>query len=142
MMHMMLSCLAAPPSSSSSSSSSSLSAEGSCAGDGWWVDYDVLLCHDAARAALEPAGLKRQRQRRHVSPALSGQQLTMLVAELHFLMLVLLLLLLLLFYCPARIHVYIEDMLADEQLISLMQDLLLLSDRAKLADLPALAASG
>jgi hypothetical protein len=66
----------------------------------------------------------------------------MLVAELHFLMLVLLLLLLLLFYCPARIHVYIEDMLADEQLISLMQDLLLLSDRAKLADLPALAASG
>jgi hypothetical protein len=34
-----------------------------------------------------------------------------------------------------------EDLLADEQLISLLQDLLLLSDRAKLADLPALAAA-
>jgi len=35
--------------------------------------------------------------------------------------------------------VCIEDLLADEELISLLQDLLLLSDRAKLADLPALA---
>jgi hypothetical protein len=35
----------------------------------------------------------------------------------------------------------IEDLLADNELISLLQDLLLLSDRAKLADLPALAAS-
>lgn len=48
----------------------------------------------------------------------------------------------LLFSFHGRIHVYIEDLLEDEQLISLMQDLLLLSDRAKLADLPALAASG
>lgn len=40
-----------------------------------------------------------------------------------------------------RMHVCIEDLLADSELISLLQDLLLLSDRAKLADLPALAAS-
>lgn len=40
-----------------------------------------------------------------------------------------------------RMHVCIEDLLADNELISLLQDLLLLSDRAKLADLPALAAS-
>jgi hypothetical protein len=40
-----------------------------------------------------------------------------------------------------RMHVCMEDLLADEQLISLLQDLLLLSDRAKLADLPALAAT-
>lgn len=39
-----------------------------------------------------------------------------------------------------RMHVCIEDLLADNELISLLQDLLLLSDRAKLADLPALAA--
>lgn len=39
-----------------------------------------------------------------------------------------------------RIHVCIESLLEDEQLISLLQDLLLLSDRAKLQDLPALAA--
>lgn len=38
-------------------------------------------------------------------------------------------------------HVCIEDLLADNELVSLLQDLLLLSDRAKLADLPALAAS-
>ena len=38
-------------------------------------------------------------------------------------------------------HVCIEDLLADDALISLLQDLLLLSDRAKLADLPALGAS-
>lgn len=35
----------------------------------------------------------------------------------------------------------IEDLLADNELVSLLQDLLLLSDRAKLADLPALAAN-
>jgi hypothetical protein len=51
------------------------------------------------------------------------------------------------FICPpacllaCRMHVCMEDLLADEQLISLLQDLLLLSDRAKLADLPALAAT-
>jgi hypothetical protein len=49
-------------------------------------------------------------------------------------------LLLLLSLCR-RMHVCIEDLLADNELISLLQDLLLLSDRAKLADLPALAAS-
>jgi hypothetical protein len=38
-------------------------------------------------------------------------------------------------------HVCIEDLLADEELISLLQDLLLLSDRAKLADLPSLNAA-
>lgn len=45
--------------------------------------------------------------------------------------------------CPllCRMHMCIEDLLADNELISLLQDLLLLSDRAKLADLPALAAS-
>lgn len=43
--------------------------------------------------------------------------------------------------CWCRMHVCIEDLLADSELISLLQDLLLLSDRAKLADLPALAAS-
>jgi hypothetical protein len=47
----------------------------------------------------------------------------------------------LLFQIACRMHVCIEDLLADEQLISLLQDLLLLSDRAKLADLPALAAA-
>lgn len=44
-------------------------------------------------------------------------------------------------YWRYRMHVCVEDLLADEQLISLLQDLLLLSDRAKLADLPALAAA-
>lgn len=34
-----------------------------------------------------------------------------------------------------------EELLADGELISLLQDLLLLSDRAKLADLPSLASS-
>ncbi|WIA18222.1 hypothetical protein OEZ85_009694 [Tetradesmus obliquus] len=44
-------------------------------------------------------------------------------------------------YWRYRMHVCVDDLLADEQLISLLQDLLLLSDRAKLADLPALAAA-
>jgi hypothetical protein len=39
-------------------------------------------------------------------------------------------------------HVPIEELLADGALLSLLQDLLLLSDRAKLDDLPGLAAAG
>jgi hypothetical protein len=35
-------------------------------------------------------------------------------------------------------HVTLEDMAADEELMSLPQDLLLLGDRAKPSDLPAL----
>jgi hypothetical protein len=35
-------------------------------------------------------------------------------------------------------HVTLEDMAADEELMSLLQDLLLLGDRAKPSDLPAL----
>lgn len=39
---------------------------------------------------------------------------------------------------PRRMHVTLEDMAADEELMSLLQDLLLLGDRAKPSDLPAL----
>jgi hypothetical protein len=37
-------------------------------------------------------------------------------------------------------HVPLEELLGDDEIIGLLQDLLLLSDRAKLQDLPSLAA--